>query len=250
MTIAIPTVEHQAKGVASLNPAFIYFVERPLENAEDLQKSHELRFEVYCEEMKFLPAADYPERQETDSFDPCSLKFGSFDREGKLVGTVRLVRGGSVYNLPMVQHCGFHPGVHEMLSSLSPVYEVSRLAVHKQYRRRVGDGRYGLSNFDGTRHVPDERRRAYPTVLRLYRIMYHSVKQRRIEHLFASMEVTLFRCLKALRFPFREIGPVSDYFGPVQPFYLNIEELDHELARKQPEVFQYFQFGLPEDRNE
>jgi N-acyl amino acid synthase of PEP-CTERM/exosortase system len=129
-----------------------------------------------------------------------------------------------------------------------PLAEISRLAVSKRYRRRAGDGRYGLAlPPDGVkldRSTPVERRSTFPTVIRLYRMMYHAVKRRGIVQLIATMESTLHRSLRILRFPFYELGPEVDYYGPVRPYYLNVDELDRRLVWACPDLLRYFNAGL------
>ena len=228
---------------------FVYFDERLLQSVEDLTHSFKLRYQVYCEEMEFLDTADYPHGVETDVYDRQSLHFGSFNKEGAIVGTVRLVRGGGIENVPMHQHCRLHEQERDRLEGISDLVEVSRLAVSKKYRRRAGDGLYGLSGMPNSpgsdgRGTYERREVAFPTVLRLYRVVYHGLKERGVKDVLASMETTLFRILRVLRFPFREIGPEVDYYGPVRPYYLDLDELDLQLVEWQPDLLQYFNYGL------
>jgi N-acyl amino acid synthase of PEP-CTERM/exosortase system len=199
--------------------------------------------------MGFLPREDYPDGFETDAFDDRSFHFGSFNTDDMIVGTARLVRGNGIGDMPMDQHCLLYPEERRRLAAMPNIVEVSRLAVSRQYRRRAGDGQYGLSGLPGQAEsqMPgqyDRRRVAYPTVLRLYRSMYHTLKPHGIVDILASMEVTLYRVLRALRFPFREIGPESDYYGPVRPFHLNLTELELSLEHNRPEILHYFNYGL------
>jgi N-acyl amino acid synthase of PEP-CTERM/exosortase system len=247
---ATPVIRKALDWSPQSDKGFIYFDERLLESAEDLGKAFTLRFQVYCEEMGFLPACDYPHGIETDAYDKQSLHFGSFNKEDAIVGTVRLVRGDGIDAVPMHERCQLHAHERKRLETITDLVEVSRLAVSRNYRRRTGDGLYGLSGMPG-RCGPEggdtfERREvAFPTVLRLYRVMYHSLKRNGLRHILASMETTLFRILRSLRFPFREIGPQVDYYGPVRPFYLDLDELDTRLVDGHPDLLQYFNYGLP-----
>jgi N-acyl amino acid synthase of PEP-CTERM/exosortase system len=227
-----------------------FFRETLLDNTCDLNQSFRLRYRVYCEEMQFLPAEAYPDGLETDSYDSKSLHFGSFNTQGVIVGAVRLVHGDSIRDLPMQSHCPLYPHEQACLDRFSDFVEISRLVVSRDYRRRAGDGQYGLvgaaaANRDASPVTPLERRsNTPPTVVRLYRAMYHALKRRGIDHVVASMEWTLYRTARALRIPFREIGPESDYYGPVRPFYLRLEELDVQLNAMNPGLLQYFNDNL------
>ena len=208
-----PAANNAAALLSPIDASFLYFQERPIETSGDFEQTFRLRYEVYCEEMGFLPPGDYPDGLETDSHDGQSLHFGSFNTDEAIVGTVRLVRGNGIGEMPMDQHCELFPDERRRLSAMPNIVEVSRLAVSRNYRRRAGDGQYGLSGLPGASDPsmpapPQDRRRvAYPTVLRLYRVMYHTLKRNGTVDILASMEVTLYRVLRALRFPFREIGP-------------------------------------------
>ena len=223
-----------------------------MENSADLAQSFALRYQVYCEEMKFLDAAAYPKGSETDAYDASSWHFGSFNKDGMIVGTVRLVAGHPL-ELPMNAHCALFPEERSKLGELSEVMEISRLAVSPRYRRRKGDGAWGLPEQQPTQAgapLPpgvERRHPVFPTVIRLYRVMYHAMKRSGRIHLLASMETSLFRALRALRFPFKQIGPLADYYGPVMPFYMSVEDMEESLFRNHLEVLRYFNYGLEMD---
>ena len=245
---SVPSALQRVTWSPEIDKGFVYFDERQLDGIEDLSKSFKLRYQVYCEEMRFLRAEDYPDGMERDAFDAQSVHFGSFNKEGAIVGTVRLVRGTGTEGVPMYEHCHLYPEERKRIAAIPDVVEVSRLVVSRNYRRRAGDGLYGLSGMSEQTGAPpvasDRRQFVFPTVLRLYRVMYHALKRQGITHILASMEMSLFRILRAQRFPFHEIGPEADYYGPVRPFYLNLDELDRQFADGCSSLLHYFNYGL------
>src|SRR5690242_21580573 len=86
----------------------LYFRECRIESPQERAQSFALRYQVYCEEMKFLDAGAYPDGLETDAYDGRSWHFGSFNHEGAIVGTVRLVDDRGL-GLPMDLHCALFP---------------------------------------------------------------------------------------------------------------------------------------------
>jgi len=223
----------------------ISFRGRRLDDVDDLRRSFQLRHRVYCGERRFLAAENYVDGIETDSFDDHSLHFGSFNHADDLVGTVRLVRG-RLHGLPMHEHCPLFPQEIKRLGAITNLTEISRLAVSRTYRRRLGDGIYGASTpatadlGNGSQRNGDK----YTIVLTLYRAIYQALKQHGIRHVLAAMEPSLRRVLTKYHFPFLAIGPAVDYYGPVVPYYLDLDLLDDNLSKASPELLRYFNDGL------
>ena len=87
-----------------------------------------------------------------------------------------------------------------------------------------------------------ERVRRRPQILlSLYRQMYQHSLQSGIRYWYAAMERGLAGALEQMGFPFRRIGPVSDYFGPVSPYLADLRELEHSLQASMPELLGWFQ---------
>ena len=53
-----------------LNPCFDFVVLN--DDIRRLRESFALRYAIYCEELQFLPAENYPSKKETDEFDSYS----------------------------------------------------------------------------------------------------------------------------------------------------------------------------------
>jgi N-acyl amino acid synthase of PEP-CTERM/exosortase system len=230
-------------------PETTYFDFRRLDDPAELAESYRLRWQVYCQERGFLPAADYPDGLETDRHDARAVVFGAFARrDGAMVGTVRLVRSPDL-DLPLFEHCAIER--QRLPAGLDPARcgEISRLAVSKSYRRRAGDGLYGLADpiDDASSPNPDgrPRRRNRPEiVLGLYKTLYQESRRSGIDYWFAAMEESLSRLLARFAFRFQTAGPETDYYGPVTPSFCCVREMEEMVCRRCPALAEELSAGL------
>lgn len=208
---------------------------------ELLEASYRLRYQVYCHERRFLPADYYPYGIETDVFDQHAVHLGVLDGDGCLVGTVRLVRR-TEDGLPMFGHCSIVAPHPALADPLTPVIEVSRLCVSRQYSRRKGDAHYGL---EASRDAAGARQReGGEIVLSIYRALYQASKRHGFSHWLVATERSLQRLLTRYRFPFRQVGPETDYYGMVAPYLMDLTEFDTEILSGQTPVLRDFLVGL------
>lgn len=230
-----------------------YFDFCVIDGTRYLQDSYALRYEVYCNEQHFLAPEGYPSRLEIDSYDEHAIHVGAINREGVLVGTLRLVLP-SAQGFPLFEHCSLF-GEFNYLTDLSnpaplSAVEISRLAVSRSYRRRANDGLYGIAEADDNmtlqqRNGEAPRRRSRPElVLGLYRTMYQYSKRQGITHWLAAMEKTLLRLLHRYQFGFKPIGPEVDYYGPVTPYLAEIAEMEEGVQQRHSELFEEFAQGM------
>ena len=237
-----------------------YWRVAPLRTADELKLSYALRCRVYCEERGFLDIANYPDGIEQDEFDDYSLHFGSFDGEGELVGSARLVLRGPL-GFPMFGHCVIEPEWQKKIDAIPNLVEISRLVVSRRYRRRTNDGYYGIQhrddpeNFDRRREARiangqspqsehSDRRDQFSVAVSLFKAMYQAAWRLRVTHALSAMELTLLRLLSRYHFPFEKIGPECDYFGPVTPFLLDGALVEERLAADAPDLHREFRQGL------
>lgn len=200
----------------------------------------QLRYQVYCLECKYLQAADFPDESEADELDPTSAHFGAFSRDPRLVGYVRLVKADARGEFPFQHHCdALSPGI-----SLPPPgesAEISRLMVHKDYRRRKGDILSGVTvPPEGDRaeaeRLKENRKRTPQILLCLYREMYlHSITHG-VRYWYAAMEMGLARALEQMGFGFQQIGPTVDYYGSVAPYLADLKILEQRVHEALPEL--------------
>jgi N-acyl amino acid synthase of PEP-CTERM/exosortase system len=219
------------------------------DDPELLRASYALRYQVYCVERSFLSADDYPEQVETDEFDRHSIHVGVINGRGELAATARLVQL-TTDGLPSFDHCTFHAGVNILRDFDRRVIEVSRLSVSRAYNRRAGDDHFSLGSAPALTEGA-ERRGGGVLVMTLYKAMYQISKRRGITNWMAATERSLQRLVTRCGFPFRQIGPETDYYGPVAPYLLDLAEFDVNIMSGRFPALNDFMDGLePEFRPE
>ena len=228
---------------------------KKVDSEELLKEIYRVRYEVYCEECGFLPAADYPNGLEIDQFDEHSIHFAAL-ADDAVIGTCRLVKN-SEHGYPLNEHCK-EISINESELPKDGLVEVSRLALRKSFRRRKEDGIYAVESYlkkseggilpeNPEDKTDQDRKRNQPVViLGLYRAMYQETRRVGFAHWYAAMEKKLWYSLKLFNFTFQEIGPLVDYYGPVIPYLGVIEQLEKEVSENSPGLWSYFLDGLEE----
>jgi len=205
-----------------------------------LNDIYALRYEVYCLECAFLEAENFQEGLESDDFDDCSTHFATYAEDATIVGTVRLVQPKDSQIYPFESHC--KPFEQFVLPLREQAAEISRLVVRKTYRRRRGDSMHGVSkDFQekgstagiAPRMASNEQRSNSPLLLLgMYREMYRYSRANGIRYWYAAMERSLARSLDKMGFKFVPIGPQVDYYGPVTPYMVDLNDLNACLQRE------------------
>ncbi len=204
---------------------------------ELMNQIYRLRYEVYCNECHFLDPAQYSDGLEMDEYDPCSGHFAAFNHDGEIVGTVRLVQPVEHLLYPFESHCTVFDDFR--FPERAQAGEISRLVVKKTYRRRRGDTLEGVSSdfVHGPSSSPSPRYREQRgnsplLLLGMYKEMYKYSRRNGIRFWYAAMERSLARSLDKMGFKFVPIGPATDYYGPVTPHIVDLEELNERLQRE------------------
>jgi N-acyl amino acid synthase of PEP-CTERM/exosortase system len=205
-----------------------------------LKEIYRLRYEVYCLECAYLEAKDFDEGLETDEFDDCSIHFAAYTLQRDIVGTVRLVMPGEGQDYPFQGHCKVFDDF--TLPPRVTAAEISRLVVRKTFRRRRGDSMEGISKDfveKGTTAsikppaASREKRGNSPLLLLgMYREMYRHSRANGIRYWYAAMERSLARSLEKMGFKFMPIGPQVDYYGPVTPHMVDLNDLNERLRKE------------------
>ena len=193
-----------------------------------MEASHRLRYQVYCIERGFLDPEDYPDQCERDEFDRHSLHLGVVDATGSLLATARLVKV-NMAGLPLFRHCQIYRGESELYRETTRVAEISRLCISRARRkRRAGSGSIAIQ---------------------LYRAIYQASKRNGFTHWLAATEPSLQRLLASLRVPFREVGPRTDYYGPVAPYLIDLGKWDEVIVSRSLPALHSFLDGLEPEFN-
>jgi N-acyl amino acid synthase of PEP-CTERM/exosortase system len=203
------------------------FRARAIDDVPELMRDHyRLRYQVYCLERKFLPAANFPEGLEMDDFDRHAEHVGAIDVWGTLAGTARVVKVMAAGpGLPIFQHCRIFADETELLNPDNTVVEISRLSMSRGYRRRQQDG------------LPERRDVRREVFLTLFKAVYQATKRLGATHWIVATEKSLQRLLAQYGFPFRAIGPECDYGGRVVPYLMNLAAFDEViLSGRVPEL--------------
>lgn len=199
-------------------------------------RAYRIRYRVYCEELLYEPAENFPDGFERDVFDDrsrhCLLRHR---RSEHYAGCVRLVMAdpkNPAAPFPFENFCrsSLYGWVTEtMLPRRGTFGEISRLAVPAAFRRRKGDGIMpGSEDPGGGAALPyvagDQRHFPYIAV-GLYLAAAAMVAEEGLEGVFAMMEPRLARHLRRFGFEFRQAGDVVDYHGGRAAFYCTTESL-------------------------
>jgi N-acyl-L-homoserine lactone synthetase len=131
--------------------------------------------------------------------------------------------------LPLFRHCTIYPRELELFQETTRVAEISRLCVSRSLRKR----------HIGTTSV----------AINLYRAIYQASKRNGFTHWLVATEPSLQRLLASLKVPFREIGPRTDYYGPVAPYLVDLSKWDQTILSRSLPALHAFLDGLePEYR--
>jgi N-acyl amino acid synthase of PEP-CTERM/exosortase system len=128
--------------------------------------------------------------------------------------------------------------------------ELSRFAVSKQFRRRLGEQRYADAGFGDSALIETERRLMPFISLGLIRGMFDICLEYGITHLAAVMEPPLIRILHRLGLNFMPIGGIVMHHGLRQPCFAVLDDLIQHSRENDTIVWQYAFEPLLRERNE
>ncbi len=78
----------------------------------------------------------------------------------------------------------------------------------------------------------------------LYRELYQASKRHGFTHWLAATERSLQRLVVKYHFPFRQVGPETDYFGLVAPYLMDLADFDAEILSGDVPALSRFLDGL------
>jgi len=199
-------------------------------------------------EHPFEDAASFPDGMERDQFDSRSVH--SLIRHlssGATVAAVRLVladRQNPQNRFPIEGHCSFAPEVDSSILlnfERTQIAEISRFAVSKQFRRRLGEAEtsHGIAEQKATSGDLDERRLIPHITLGLFQAIVRMSAQHDIKLWYAVMELQLVRLLKRFGIHFKQIGEPVNYHGLRVPCIGPVDEVMSGIKRDCPSVWEF-----------
>lgn len=191
------------------------------------EKLYRFRYQVFCQEYQFEKEEDCPNQQERDIYDESAIHcIISHRASNEIVGCIRLILPDSEQNtkaskliLPFESYIDseFSPENHKPLFRYG---EISRLAVHKNFRRRKQDGQNisGVNMDLLVEHglIPD---RNYPIVSIAMMLSGAALGRiHQLEYLYAMMEPKLSYVLSHYGIYFSQVGKLTNYHGERAPY--------------------------------
>ncbi|MGD8387316.1 MAG: PEP-CTERM/exosortase system-associated acyltransferase [Desulfobacteraceae bacterium] len=221
---------------------------------ELIKETYRLRYEIYGKEFGFENVDEFPDGLETDEYEPYSIYFVALDGE-EVVGTVRMVfhseKGFPIEHAASIDFPGYPPPPDK-------TSEVSRLAVSASYRRRRGDGFYGLESYLKVSEgglVPDSGpvpqtylKRKRPVIIQgLYKAVYMESKVRGLTHLYFIVEQKLYNSLRKFGFAIKQVGDAVEYHGIRIPCIGVLDEMDRSMKENSREMYDFIYKDLDKE---
>jgi N-acyl-L-homoserine lactone synthetase len=182
------------------------------ESSYELQSCYRLRHKVYCEEKKWLRAADYPDGMEYDIYDEKAVQVIAMDKDFNAVGTMRIIRESDFDSLPYENH----PSLRGRKLQYENLVELSRFVIRTD--------RNGLSLAKG-----------------LLRAVYQTSINMGVGNWINVCEPSLVRLLAKFKYYFKPLAPPSLYYGGfTQPVILGVKETQHIWRTSDKEAWDYY----------
>jgi N-acyl amino acid synthase of PEP-CTERM/exosortase system len=225
-------------------------------NSEDLKKAiYRLRYKVYVEEFGFEKAEDHLDGYEIDKYDSNSIHFAALNEKQEVIGTLRMVlhseKGFPIDHEAKISFIGEKPEPNKIV-------EMSRLAVSKDFRRRLVDGFCGVEYYltkstggtlpENTPLAEGHQRRKRPVIiLGLYRLVYQTTKIMGITHWYMIAEKVLWYALKRFGLLFYQVGDPVNYHGKRIPYLGILKDMDTYLMQEKPDLYKFYSMGLEKE---
>lgn len=236
-------------GLENLSDTFKSFFEIEVAATEEtVNKVFEVRYQVYCIDRPFEDPDEFPDGRERDAYDPRSAHaLIKHRRTGDSVAVVRLVLAGDSpeqSDFPMEGPC-FHKMSHQAQDTIAAtprqyIAEISRMAVSREFRRRLNEHESPTGVTDQTLYADAESgRRAMPYIsLGLFAAILRMSVKHNITHWMAVMEPAQLRLLKRFGVEFDHVGPVMEFHGLRRPAFTEAASLINGILRRRVDVWE------------
>ncbi|QCF27024.1 PEP-CTERM/exosortase system-associated acyltransferase [Hydrocarboniclastica marina] len=219
------------------------------ESPRQVEEAYELRYDVYCLDREFENAQCFPDKREHDEFDRHSVHgLVRHTRTGKAIAGVRLVMSRSPHErapFPMEGACleALTPAGRHVLRSTprAQVAELSRFAVSREFRRRLGELDTPSGASDRIRYIDqaDGHRNLPYITLGLFAAIVRLSDLHGITHWMAVMEPALLRLLQRFGIRFKHVGHIVNYHGRRKPVFDEAAAVLEGIRRDRPDVWAF-----------
>lgn len=191
---------------------------REVSGDEERQAMFRLRYDTYCTELGWIDPNLFPSQRESDEYDSRSFHFIALE-EGRVVGTIRLVRQDSS---PLPIETAFPaPQIGDLeVESLKGVMlgEVSRLIVS--------------SGNSSPRHA---------LCLGLIQALFRKSLEEGVTHWLQAMDTKSHRVIRSMGFRLRQYAPTLHFLGSESlPSTLKLQRCLEDFRRHKPRTFDFF----------
>ncbi|MDP2211775.1 MAG: acyl-homoserine-lactone synthase [Candidatus Aquicultor sp.] len=196
------------------------------ENPADVLKYQELRYQLRVVKYQWLTAPEPGRSVEYDEYDPFSIPFGVFAKDGELHACSRLILPSDKAGLQIFNEFrdNLYPDFVPAWKSASSA-EVSSLLVSDSFTH--------------------PHRNSYPVAQWLYKAMGQWSISNRVRYWYAVAEKRFLRALGFQGFPFKIIGEGKHYKGALTyPAVLDLEQAYANLMKREGDVYKWFLEGL------
>ncbi|SET77564.1 N-acyl amino acid synthase, PEP-CTERM/exosortase system-associated [Marinobacter segnicrescens] len=214
---------------------------------ETIDEVFAVRYQVYCIDRPFEDPNCFADKREHDDYDHRSAHSLIRHRvTGESVAAVRLVMAGDTpddIDFPMEGPCLPHMDRTALRAIMQTprnrVAEISRMAVSREFRRRLNEDK-SASGISALACYSDAEKgkRAMPYIsLGLFSAILQMSIQHGITHWMAVMEPAQLRLLKRFGVEFDHVGPVLEYHGRRRPAFTEAATLINGIKKRRPDVW-------------
>jgi len=198
------------------------------------EQAFKIRYEVYCEELAYESPDEFPDQLEQDSFDENSLHYLLKHKESQeFAACVRLAMVDDNKTLPFESTCGnslYVDTIRPVSLEENSCFEISRLAVRSQFRKRRGEQNKPYS-IDTPERQSDTRRTNYPLITYgLYMACFAGSLHHQLSNVFVMMEMSLARRLRIMGVLFEQIGLPVEHRGLRAPYRILASESQEQMS--------------------
>lgn len=210
--------------------------------AELKQEVFSIRYQVYCEELNFEPAENFPDGLEKDIYDERSIHYLLQHRPtGKNAGCVRVVLPEQKNPEAILPLESLFPDHFDLNNRFRTNFcEVSRLAVLSQFRKRKGESKIpeGLIFTPSDNHQIGEKRQFPVIALSLYWVSIGTGPLVDLE-VMALIQPRLARHLKRCGIITHQIGDLVEYHGWRGLYQIEAKKFHDNLRDDVRELFEF-----------